>query len=571
MVKPPRQNYSGTRKKIESLLRFGIIIMLLLIINVLAQDYFFRLDLTEDQRYTITEATENLLSGLDDVVYVDVYLEGDVPAGFKRLQRSIRETLEEFRNIGGANVQFNFIDPSEAVSAEARNEFYQRLAAKGLQPTNIIDNEGGKKTEKIVVPGAVISYGGEERGVMLLRGNQAASPEEKLNQSVEGVEYALASTIQELAQEESFRVGWLTGHGELDSVRVSSIQEAIAEKYLLEEVYLPTAENLSRYDALIMAKPTQPFSEQAKYKLDQYLLNGGRGLFFVDQVLVNMDSAGGAGTLGIPLDLNLTDFFFNYGIRLNQNLVQDLSSGAYPVVVGYMGNEPQIQMMPWPFFPVLNNYGPHVIVRNLDATYGQFMSTIDTVISEGVSKVPLIFTSEYARTFAAPVRVSVNDLRRDLNPDQYNQGPLPVGFLLEGRFSSLYQNRFLPEGVTNDGFLEAGEARLITVADGDFIANELNFQTGEPYPLGFAPFTRQTFANQEFVMNALAYLTNEEGLILARNKEVSIRPLDPVQSEEEKIFWQVLNLGGPVLLIILLGILFNYFRRRRYTHFKSYL
>ena len=571
MVKPSRQNYSGTQKKIESLLRFVIIVMLLLICNVLAQDYFFRLDLTEDQRYTITEATENLLSGLEDVVYVDVYLEGDVPAGFKRLQRSIRETLEEFRNIAGANVQFNFIDPSEAVSPEARNEFYQRLAAKGLQPTNIIDNDGGKKTEKIVVPGAVISYGGEERGVMLLRGNQAASPEEKLNQSVEGVEYALASTIQELAQERRFRVGWLTGHGELDSVRVSSVQEAIAEKYVLEEVFLPAAENLSRYDALIMAKPTQPFSERVKYKLDQYLLNGGRGLFFVDQVLVNMDSAGGAGTLGIPLDLNLTDFFFNYGIRLNQNLVQDLSSGAYPVVVGYMGNEPQIQMMPWPFFPVLNNYGPHVLVRNLDATYGQFMSTIDTVKSDGVSKIPLIFTSEYARTFAAPVRVSVNDLRRDLNPDQYNQGPLPVGFLLEGGFPSLYQNRFLPEGVAKEGFMDAGEAKLITVADGDFIANELNFQTGEPYPLGFAPFTRQTFANQEFVMNALAYLTNEEGLILARNKEVSIRPLDPVQAEEEKLFWQVLNLAGPVLLVILLGILFNYSRRRRYTQFKSYL
>ncbi|WP_017731860.1 gliding motility-associated ABC transporter substrate-binding protein GldG [Nafulsella turpanensis] len=571
MVNNSRQPYSGTQKKIESLLRFGIVIMLLLIANVLARDYFFRIDLTEDKRYTITDATKNLLRELDDVVYVEVYLEGEVPGGFKRLQRSIRETLEEFRNIAGPKVQFSFIDPAEAASPEARNEFYQRLAAKGLQPTNIIDTEGGRKTEKIVVPGAVISYGGEEQGVMLLGGNKAASPEEKLNQSVEGIEYALASTIQALAREQQFRVGWLTGHGELDSVRVSSVQEAIAEKYILEEVFLPAAQNLDRYDALIMAKPTQPFSEQAKYKLDQYLLNGGRGLFFVDQVLVNMDSAGGEGTLGIPLNLNLNDFFFNYGIRLNQNLVQDLSSGAYPVVVGNIGTEPQIQMMPWPFFPVLNNYGPHVIVRNLDATYGQFMSTIDTVKSEGISKVPLILTSEYARTFNAPVRVSINDLRRDLNPKQYTEGPLPVGFLLEGRFPSLYQNRFLPEGVPNEGFLEEGEARLITVADGDFIANELNFRTGEPYPLGFAPFTQQTFANQEFVMNSLAYLTNEEGLILARNKEVSIRPLDPVQSEEEKLFWQVVNLAGPVVLVILLGLVFNYVRKRRYTHFKSYL
>ena len=569
MVKPPHEQYSGTQKKIENLLWFAITIMLVLIGNVLAQDYFFRLDLTEDKRYSIAGPTREMLRELDDVVYVDVYLEGDVPAGFRRLQRSIRETLEEFRTYAGARVQYNFIDPSTATSQAARNEFYRSLADKGIQPTNIFDTEGGKKTEKLVFPGAVVSYGGREQGVMLLRGNQAASPEEKLNQSVEEVEYALASTIQELTQERKYRVGWLTGHGELDSIKVRSIQEAIAEEYVLEEVFLPTARNLERFDALILAKPQQPFSEQAKYKLDQYLLQGGKGLFFIDQVMVNMDSAGGEGTLAVPLDLNLNDMLFRYGLRINQNLLQDLSSGAYPVVVGNMGNQPQVRMLPWPFFPVLNNYGPSAIVRNLDATYGKFVSTIDTVKSEGVQKTPLILSSQYTRTFEAPVRVSINDLRQELNPAQYNKGVLPVGYLVEGMFSSLYRNRFLPEGISQEGFLEQGETKLITVSDGDFIANEINFRTGEPYPLGFAPFTQQLFANQQFVLNSLAYLTNENGLIVARNKEISIRPLDPIQKEEERLFWQALNLAGPVIFVILLGVVFHYWRKRKYTRFKS--
>ena len=567
MVRPSNEQYSGTQKKIESLLQIGIILLLLLILNVVGQDYFFRLDLTEDKRYSITEASRNMLSGLDDVVYVEVYLEGDVPAGFRRLQGSIRETLEEFRTYAGANVQYSFINPSKATSAAARDEFYRSLADKGIQPTNIFDTEEGKRIEKLVFPGAVVSYGGRERGVMLLRGNQAASPEEKLNQSVEQVEYALASAIQELTQEGRYRIGWLTGHGELDSIEVSSIRQVISEEYDLQEVHLPTAQNLDVFDALIMAKPDQPFSEADKFKLDQYLLQGGRGLFFMEQVVVDMEQAGGEGTIALPLELNLSDLFFRYGIRLNQNLVQDLSSGAYPVVVGYSGDQPQVRMLPWPFFPVLNNYGPSPIVRNLDATYSKFVSTIDTVKAEGVQKTPLILTSPYTRLFNVPVRVSINDLRQEINPAQYNQGARPVAYMLEGMFSSLYRNRLLPEGVSPEGFLEQGAAKLIAVADGDFPANEVNFRTGEPYPLGFAPFTQQTFANQQFILNALAYLTNENGLIVARNKEVRIRPLDPVQLKEERIYWQVLNLGGPVLLVLLLGIGFNFWRRHRYSRF----
>lgn len=569
MMEIKRTQHSGTPKKIEDLLRFGIGFVLLLILNVWAADHFFRLDLTEDKRYSITPATKGLLQDLEDVVYVDVYLEGDVPSGFKRLQRSIRETLEEFQNYAGGNVQYNFIDPATAVSQTARNEFYANLAQKGIQPTNIFDNEEGKRTEKLVFPGAVISFGGQERGVMLLRGNMAATPEERLNQSVEGVEYQLAAAIRELTQQGKPGIGWLIGQGEADSLQVQSIQQALAQQYQLQKVRL---EELLQQPpvALVIANPIQTYTEQQKYMLDQYVMQGGNLLLFLDAVRVNMDSLGQGGTVAVPQPVGIEDLLFRWGLRLNQNLVQDLSAGAYPVVVGNMGDQPQVRMMRWPFFPVMNNYAAHPIVRNLDATYARFVSSLDTVKAAGVRKLPLIYTSQYSRLFNAPLQISVEDLRRDIRPESYNAGPQPVAYLLEGTFSSLYKNRFLPDGVDERTFRPDGKGgKIIVVADGDFPLNEVNRRTREALPLGAVPFTQQIFANQEFIENALAYLSNEGGLILARNKEVSIRPLDPVRLEAEKTWWQTFNLVVPVLLILALGIGHYSWRKQKYTRFPK--
>lgn len=564
-----RTQHSGTPKKIEDLLRFGIGLMLLLILNVWADNNFFRLDLTEDKRYTITPATKELLQELDDVVYVDVYLEGDVPSGFKRLQRSVRETLEEFQSYAGGNIQYNFIDPATAVSQSARNEFYTNLANKGIQPTNIFDTQEGKRTEKLVFPGAVVSFGGQERGVMLLRGNAAASPEQRLNQSVEGVEYNLASAIRELTQQGKPLVGWLVGQGEADSLQVQSIKQTLQEQYTIQRMR-PKALLELQPSALIIANPSQPYSEQQKYLLDQYVMRGGDLLLFVDPVRVNMDSIGQGGTVAVPQELGLEELLFRWGLRLNQNLVQDLSSGAYPIVVGNMGDQPQVRMMRWPFFPVVNNYAAHPIVRNLDATYVRFVSSLDTVKAGGVQKTPLILTSPYSRLFNAPVRVSVEDLRRDVRPESYNAGPQPVAYLLEGSLPSLYKNRFLPEGIEDPGFrAEAQGSKVVVVADGDFPLNEVNRRTREALPLGAAPFTQQIFANAEFIQNALAYLTNESGLILARNKEVAIRPLDPVRLQAEKQWWQTLNLLVPVLFVVALGVGHYFWRKRKYTRFAK--
>ncbi len=566
MVDRTSSAYTGKQKKISDWLWLGIGIMLILILNAWASRNFFRIDLTADQRFTITEGTQNLLQNLDDVVYIDVYLEGEMPAGFKRLKRSIRENLEEFKNYGGQNIQYRFVDPALAGSERTRNEFYQSLATKGIQPTNIFDNEEGKRTERLVFPGAVVSYGGREKGVTLLKGNAGATPEERLNQSAEGIEYELASTIQSLTATEPPVVGWLSGHGEVDSIQVASIQEAISTQYTFKK--LGTSQLLNELpQALIIAKPSARFSEEEKLQLDQYLLGGGKILLAMDGAQVEMDSLTQGGNLAIPQVTGLQDLLFNWGIRLNKNLVQDLSSGAYPIVVGNMGNQPQVRFLRWPFFPILNNYGNHPIVRNLDAIYGRFVSNLDTVRADGIVKTPLVYTSEYTRVFNLPLRISIEDLRKELQPQRYNQGRQTVAYLLEGNFTSLYQNRIRPQGIADKQFKSSGQSKLIVVADGNFMVNEINNRTNQAYPLGYAAFTQQTFANQEFIMNSLAYLIQGDELILARNKEVAIRPLDNVRLEGNELFWQLLNMVVPVILIMVLGLGYIIWRKHRYARF----
>ena len=534
---------SFSSKRVEDLLKFGIGVMMLIILNQLLSNFFFRIDLTEEKRYTLTQPTRDLLNELDDIIYVEVYLAGDLPAGFKRLQNSIQETLDEFRIYSGNRLQYQFIDPDQAASQSARQQFYNDLANRGIPPTNLFANENGQRTEKYIFPGAILSYGGREKGVILLKGNAAASAEERLNQSIEGLEFELASVIQELANLNPPTIGLVTGHGELEGLSVTGLMDELSDSYDIFTVD-PSTQSLEDLDAIIVAKPTRPFSEQDKYKIDQFIVNGGRALFFLDRLNANMDSVSGEGTLAFSYELELDDLLFKYGIRVNHNLIQDLQSGKYPVVVGRLGDQPQVQLLPWPYFPVINSFGNHPIVRNLDALYSRFASTIDTVKAEGIKKTPLLFTSQYSRALNAPLQVSLNSLRGELVPEKFQPGFLSTGYLLEGAFASLYKNRFLPEGVNKNDFQADGkETKILIVSDGDFLRNDINKRTSRALPLGLDPVTEQTYANAEFVENALNYMINSEGIILARNKEVRIRPLDKTRIGEEKTYWQGFNLN----------------------------
>lgn len=556
-------------KRTGDLLLLANGLVLLVLINVLASHYFFRIDLTEEKRFSIKDQTKQMLRELDDKVYVEVYLEGELNAGFRRLQKSVRETLEEFRIYSDDKVQFVFVDPSTARSQNARNEYMQELMQKGIVPTNVVDSKDGQVSQKIIFPGALISYGGFETGVNLLKSNNAAgTPEEKINGSLEGVEYELANAIYKMTNTDRKRIGLVTGHGELDSLEIASLNNALLEMYSVVKVDIGKKKSLEHYDALIIAKPTRAYGELDKYKLDQYIMNGGKALFLIDKLEATMDSASQEGYVAFPYTTNLDDQLFKYGIRLNLDLVQDGQSGKYPVITGEVDGKAQLQLMNWPFFPLINRYADHTITRNLDAVVTRFISTVDTVKATGVRKTPLLFTSQYSRRISAPVLVNINDVRKNLKKEDFTLSYLPVGYLLEGKFNSLYKNRFVPAGADQKSFMEQSVAtKLVVIADGDLARNDVNPRTRQPQQLGFDPFSKYTFANQELLLNVVNYLVNGDGLITARNKEVKIRPLDKEKIRTERTTWQVINLAIPLVLLVLYGIARAFLRKRKYATF----
>lgn len=553
-------------RKLGDLLQLANGLALVVLINLIASNHFVRIDLTEEKRYTIKTATREMLASLDDNVYVEVFLAGDLNAGFRRFQNSIRETLEEFRIYSQDRVRYSFTDPASAMSARAQNEYIQELGQKGITATNVVENTGGATSTKLIFPGALISYGGFETGVMLLKGNEARTPEEEINQSIEGIEYELANGIYKLFNTDRKRIGWLAGHGELDSLNIAAYNNALLEQYDVRKVDLSRKSTLSDYEALIMAKPTKPFSEADKYKLDQFIMNGGKIMFLLDKLNASMDSASMENYLALPVDLNLDDQLFKYGVRVNYNLVQDRNASLYPIVTGIVNGKPRMQLLEWPFFPLINHYADHPITRNIDAVVTRFVSSIDTVKATGVIKTPLLLSSQNSRVVSAPANISVNELLTRVRPQDFNAGNQAVGYLLEGTFPSLYANRFLPAGAEAASFRESSDkTSLIVIGDGDVARNEINPKSGQPQPLGFDPFSNYTFANEDLLMNAMAYLTNETGLITVRNKEVKIRPLDRERAVSQKSKWQLVNLVIPLFLIVVFGIIRAWTRKRKFA------
>ncbi|MEQ8303699.1 MAG: gliding motility-associated ABC transporter substrate-binding protein GldG [Cyclobacteriaceae bacterium] len=554
-------------KKTGDLLLLANGIALVVVLNMLASLYFFRIDLTEEQRYTIKEPTRQLLSELTDDVFIEVYLEGDLNAGFQRLQRSVRELLEEFRITSNNRIQFTFTNPEMALGKQAQSEFMQDLAERGVSPLSVIDTKGGERIEKIIFPGAIIEADGFETSVMLLKGDRTRGADQVLNQSIEGLEYEFASAIYKLTNTNRKKIGLLTGHGELDSLEIASLNNALLDQYEVRKVDITRRETIEGYDAIIVAKPRFTFSERDKFKLDQYVMRGGKLLLMIDKMDAAMDSASREDYFAFPYNLNLDDLLFRYGVRINPDLIQDRVAARYPIVTGQIGGQPQIVQMDWPFFPLVNSYADHSITRNLDASFLKFASSIDTVKAVGVRKQLLASTSPASRAIGTPVNVSANSLR-SLDPALLSQGPIPVAYLLEGRFSSLYKNRFVPEGIAAEKVVEESEdTKIIVVSDGDLARNNVNGRTGQPQQLGLDPISNYTFANEGLILNMLAYLTEEEGLIIARNKEVKIRPLDKEKVSAERTFWQLLNIVLPLVLLAGIGLVKNQLRKRRYTKF----
>lgn len=571
------------KKKKNSLIRLFVGISAILLINLMASQIYLRIDLTEEKRYTLSDATIQMLEELDDYAYFKVYLEGNFPAGFKKLRNETRDMLEEFKAYS-PYIEYTFINPSGIVDNEKREALIQELIGKGLQPTNLHINKNDGSSRILIFPGIVLDYKGYEVPIELLNAQMGVSPERVLNNSIETLEFTLTSALLKIIDGKKPTVAFLDGHGELQGAYLADILQSLSEFYLLGSLRIEgrmsslfavdtvAGKILDQpiIDALIVAQPTRAFSEADKYVIDQYIMHGGKVFWLIDPVVANMDSLRmSSRTIAIKNELNLDDQLFKYGVRLNSHLLLDLNARSIPIVTGMIGNQPQQELLPWLYFPVLTPQSQHPIVRNLNSIMTEFPSTIDTIGTDNVKKTILLQSSLYSRLFPTPTIIDLALLEKQPDVVNYQVPPQPVVVLLDGQFKSLFANRIPP--VLNDEFTlppmknESKKTSMLVSADGDLIKNQLHYNRHYPLPLGFDQFTRQTYGNKDFIINAMNYLTQENGLINIRSREIKLRMLDKNKARQNLIFIQVLNILTPLILVLLLGLFLSYIRKIRYT------
>ena len=565
---------SINNKRNQSLLQLGLFAGVLLFINVLSNTFYNYYDLTEDKRFTLTDASVNLMEDMREVVYVKVLLEGEFGGSYKRLQNSVRELLDDYRSIS-PNLEYDFENPLEGSVEEvnARKELY---AKSGIYPINLKEQTSDSKKEQITYPHALIFYQGRETAINLLENNvPGMNPELVINNSVSLLEYKITAAINKLMTVKKPIVLYTTGHQELNPIQTADLDAEMIKSYDLNRINLDSVVQIdSDVDVLIVAKPTLPFSEKDNFKIDQYIMNGGRVLWLLDKVGASIDSMRITGQhLAMPLELNLDRLLFKYGARIQPNLVMDLECTPIALQTGVIGDKPQFELFPWYFYPRVSSRSDHPIVKSIDRVNMFFPNVIDTIETRGgeVRKEVLLTTSDYSRYQRVPVNLTFEILRDQPNPDLYNKQNLPLAVLLEGTFASEYENRVtesLLSGLRdlNIEYKKVSEpTRMIVVSDGDIAISRLDRQTQQPLPLGLNPFDKYQYANKQFLMNAIEYLHNDKGVIEARGKEVKLRLLDRVKAKEEKTKWQMINILIPIIGLVFFGIIYNWVRRRRYA------
>lgn len=559
--------------KFKSLLTLLLLLIVLVLVNMVAFHFYQRFDLTKEKRFTLSAATKDLLKNLDDDIFIKVYLEGEFPAGFKRLRNATQEMLDEFKAASNGKIHFVFEDPLANKNETEKKEIYEQLMEKGLQPTNLRINNDNQYSSKIIFPGAIVRYRDREMTLQLLENQIGLGPQEVLNNSIELLEYKIANKVKKITQRTKPLIAFSEGQGELSDDEMADIKRSLEDlQYEVERLKVSDMPSIpKRYNLLVIAKPTLAFREQEKFKIDQFIMNGGSVLWLIDAVNAEMDSLRGKDVyFANKRELNIDDQLFRYGARINPYLVQDLQSNKIPLVVGMAGNQPQTELFPWVYFPVLMGNDNHPIVRNLDAIQTQYIGTVDTVKSKGVNKTFLLTTSQYSKALMAPVRVHFSMLKQEPDITTFNKKNIPVSVLLEGQFQSVFKNRLSPETISmmdslKISFVEKSKfSKMIVIADGDIIKNEISSK-GTIMPLGFYSFTEQNFANKDFILNCVEYLADENQLIETRNREIKIRLLDKQKIQSSKSTWQIINMAMPVIMIIVFGIAYNMIRKRKYA------
>lgn len=568
------------RKK--DIIKFLSVLSIIILSNILSNSWFHRFDLTKEKRFSLSESTKKILTSVDDYIYIEVYLEGTFPAGIERLSIETQYILSEFKSHNPL-IRYKFINPTESPDDKTRNEIINQLFEKGLTPTTLQVKDGEAYSEKIMVPGAIVKSGSNEVPVSLLKNQIARTPNQNIEQSIRELEYEFTNAIKQLNKTEKPRVAILSGHGELDGIEIQDLSKTLSEQYILNKINLREFEtdkagkpklnkklnDLKSQKVLIIAKPKNRFENIDKFFIDQYIMNGGKVIWLIDATNANMDSLSNKGSFQAQAlnHLNLSDQLFKYGVRLNSNLVQDISSSKIPIPTSFSNGIPKWELIPWKYFPIAIPTNTHPITSNLNAIKFDFTGSIDTVkTNTKILKSVLLRTSPYTRLLKTPCEISLQKALAPPIQEDFNKGSQALAVLLEGKFESLFKNRI--HTIIGDlPFIEnSPTTKMIVISDGDLVKNQMS--NGIPLPLGFDKYEKRQYNNKEFILNTIDYLTDEEELTNVRSRELILRQLNTQKITSEKSFWQLLNIGGPVLIIILYGIIRQYYRNNKYNHEK---
>ena len=561
-------------------IEMGATVAIVVFVNVIGHWLYLRADLTSEKRYTLSKSTKEMLKQIDEPVLFRVYLEGDFPADFKRLQTETKEMLNQFRAYN-SNIDYEFFDPNSFTDHQEQQVFYQKLAQRGIQPTQIQVGDGSTLTTQILIPAADVYYRGRETTVQLLQSQKYVSDADLLNNSIQNLEYSLSSAIRALASGRKRTIGFLQGHGELQGGVLYDIQRSLQEFYALDYVTIDgqiqalTAHKqndssysfFNLYDLLIIAKPTQPFSEKDQFILDQYIMYGGKVLWLIDALDADIDSLASRGqAIAMRYPLGIDEMLFTYGVRVNPDVVMDVRCRPIPIQVGMVGEKPQFQFRPWYYFPEIVPLGDHPIVRNLDLIKTDFVSSID-LIDNDIRKTVLLTTSEYSRVKNAPAMIDLADAQAEPDRRLYNRQNVPIAVLLEGEFRSAWRNRLspyfasMPEMGVKD---QSVETKMIVISDGDIIRNRYIASEGAVLPVGYDYYTQTQYANKDLLLGAVNYLVGDDGLMASRSRVIKLRKLDVMKCREQRTAYQVVNVVLPVLLLAVAGGIIVLVRSRKY-------
>lgn len=552
------------QQKIKSLL---ILLVILIAVNFLASEFFMRFDLTQDQRYSLSPAAKEIVKDVEQPVIFDVFLEGSFPSEFRRLRSETRQMLEEF-SAYNRNIKFNFIDPlAEGEDANAIAEEFYKM---GMTPARLNVQENGKNSESIIFPWAIANQGSKTVKIPLMKNQIGATDEERVTASVQQLEYALANGLSKLIYPREKKIAVMRGNGELPDARIADFIKTIQEYYFMAPFTLDsvaanpqkTLEDLKEYDLVIDPKPTQAFTEKEKYVLDQYLMNGGKMLWLAEVTNMETDSLFNerGSAIAIPRNLNLGDYFFSYGVRLNPAIVNDLYSAPIILASG-TGNETRFNPFPWFYSPLTSSPNDHPIINNIEAVKFEYANPIDTLAND-VKKTILLSSSPRSKVEGVPTEISLDMVNEKPELSNYNAGEQPLAVLLEGNFRSVYRNRIKPVAM-QDHRDESEPTKMLVISDGDVIKNDL--QRGKPLELGFQRYTGNTYGNKEFLLNAVNYLLDDTGLINIRSKDINLAFLDKEKVVAQKEKWQIINLAGPLLVLLIFGVAFRYYRKHKYV------